>query len=90
MKAGAADFVTKPWDNSQLLRSIETVLTLGRGVGEAEEKGPAPTRDQLDAANDFGAVIGDEPRMVRILELVGRIAPTDATVLINSWITMRS
>ncbi len=82
MKAGAVDFVTKPWDNAQLLRSIETVLALEGGRGE-EAEGPSPTRAQLDASHDFSPLVGEEPRMLRILELVARIAPTDATVLIT-------
>ena len=82
MKAGAADFVTKPWDNSQLLRSVETLLALGQEA--TEEKGAPPTtREQLDAEYDFGELVGRDPRMLRILKLVGRIGPTDATVVIS-------
>jgi two-component system, NtrC family, response regulator len=81
MKAGAADFVTKPWTNAQLLQSIETTLGLQEARGGRER--PLPTRDELDAAFDFAGVIGSDPRLLEVLDVVGRVAPTDASVLIT-------
>jgi len=79
MKRGAADFITKPWSNAHVMQSIETVLGLARArEQEAEEL----TRAELDERYDFSNIIGSDPKMVRILELVGRVAPTDASVLI--------
>jgi two-component system NtrC family response regulator len=80
MKAGAADFVTKPWNNAQILQSVETALSLAR----SEEPQAAPaSREELDRRFDFSALIGRDPRFLKILELIGRIAPTDASVLIT-------
>jgi DNA-binding NtrC family response regulator len=81
MKAGAADFVTKPWSNAQLLQAVETALSLAQ---QGEGKGGAPaSREELDRRCDFRALIGAEPRFLKILELIGRVAPTDASVLIT-------
>jgi DNA-binding NtrC family response regulator len=76
MKMGAKDFISKPWDNDHLLQSISTILAL--------EKAPAPTsgRKKLDEKYDFENLIGEDPSFLSILESVGRVAATDASVLI--------
>jgi two-component system NtrC family response regulator len=79
VKAGAADFVTKPWTNAQLLQSIETAL----GLQRARAARPLPTRDELDTAFDFSAVVGCDPRLLEVLDVVARVAPTDASVLVT-------
>ncbi|HEY3569690.1 MAG TPA: sigma-54 dependent transcriptional regulator [Thermoanaerobaculia bacterium] len=80
MKAGAADFVTKPWSNAQLLQAVETALSL---AGQGDGKGAPASREELDRRFDFRGLIGAEPRFLKILELIGRVAPTDASVLIT-------
>src|SRR5947208_4567543 len=80
MKAGAADFVTKPWSNAQLLQAVETALSLAR---QGDGKGAPASREEVDRRFDFHALIGAEPRFLKILELIGRVAPTDASVLIT-------
>jgi two-component system, NtrC family, response regulator len=79
MKAGASDFVTKPWTNPQLLSAVETAL----GLAAAPSEAALPTREELDAAFDFGELSGEDPRLLKILQVVGRVAPTDASVLIT-------
>jgi two-component system, NtrC family, response regulator len=81
MKAGAADFVTKPWTNAQLLQSVRTALGLAEARPAAT--GPAPSREALDERCDFGDLVGEDPRLLAVLEVVARIAPTDASVLIT-------
>ena len=81
MKAGAADFVTKPWTNVQLLQAVETALGLQDARGERER--PLPSRDELDTGFDFSGIIGSDPQLLRVLDVVARVAPTDASVLIS-------
>jgi two-component system, NtrC family, response regulator len=82
IKAGASDFITKPWSNAQLLQSVETALSLAAvRVGEAGEG--RSTREELDRRGDFRGLIGGDPRFLKILELIARVAPTDASVLIT-------
>ena len=76
MKMGANDFVNKPWNNEYLLQSISTLLNLQRP--KAEHLG----RKKIDSLYNFQHIIGEDPGMLNILETIGRVAPTDASVLI--------
>ena len=80
IKAGAVDFLTKPWSNAALLSSLETALSL-RGVRSAGE--PALGRAELDERFELGGLVGSDPRFLRVVELAMRVAPTDAAVLIT-------
>ena len=78
MKRGAADFITKPWANAGVLQAVETALKLAES-----QTGENLSRAELDERYDFSNIIGSDPRVVRMLELIGRVAPTDASVLIT-------
>jgi DNA-binding NtrC family response regulator len=80
MKAGASDFVTKPWTNQQLLRSVETALGLARVTRPPDT---VPSREELDTRYDFSSLAGRDPRFLKVLDLVGRVSATDASVLIT-------
>ena len=81
MKAGAADFVSKPWTNQHMLQTVQTALGLARSPVPGDE--PLPSREALDTRFDFGDLLGSDPRMLRVLQLIGRIAATDASVLVT-------
>ena len=70
MRAGAYDFITKPWNNRVLLQRVETALSLNNG-GEAPA---APFRRD--------GIIGNNRRLLELLATAERVAPTDAPVLI--------
>ncbi|MCU1231797.1 MAG: two-component system response regulator [Acidobacteria bacterium] len=80
MKRGAADFITKPWSNAHVVQSIETALGLADAKTTAVE---SSTRAELDERYDFSYIIGSDPKVLRLLDVVGRVAPTDASVLIT-------
>jgi DNA-binding NtrC family response regulator len=79
MKRGASDFITKPWSNASVVRSVETALQLAA----SREAAAPPARGELDERFDFSPIIGGDPKIVRMLERIGRVAPTDASVLIT-------
>ncbi len=79
MKRGAADFITKPWSNTAVLQSVETALALAASRGGREEA----NRSELDERFDFSNILGGDPKIIRMLELIGRVAPTDASVLVT-------
>lgn len=70
MKAGAYDFITKPWNNLVLLQRIKTALNLNSKSGE-----------KVDSFKR-GGIIGNNRSLLELLSTVERIAPTDAPVLI--------
>ncbi|MCI1647998.1 MAG: sigma-54 dependent transcriptional regulator [Bacteroides sp.] len=75
MKAGAFDFITKPWNNAALLQRIETALELTTSSEEeAEESGM-----ELDRKH----IIGKSKGLMEVLNTVARIARTNASVLIT-------
>ena len=94
MKLGAADFINKPWQNAHLMQSVRTALSLANSEAKGKEENtnyspiaprPLPTalsRRALDKQFDFGQIVGESPQLVQILQTIGRIAQTDASVLI--------
>ncbi len=80
IRAGAADFITKPWSHEQVLQSVATALEL-RGF----RSGPAPVidREGLDSRGEYTAVIGEDPALLRLMDVVSRTAATEASVLIT-------
>lgn len=77
MKLGAADFLNKPWNNDHLLASVRTQLNLHK------EKPIHQTRKELDRQFHFEHIIGQNEKMLKILETIGQVANTDASVLIR-------
>jgi len=81
MKRGAADFVTKPWQNERLLATLLAAFNLRRSRVEANELRNR-NRGLAAATLTGGELIGTSARMLRVFEMIRRAAPTDANVLI--------
>ncbi|CAH0316429.1 Transcriptional regulatory protein ZraR [Massilia sp. Bi118] len=77
VKAGAANFFTKPWDNAQLIALAEATLDLA-----APATAPKLTRRSLDAQCDFSGIVGEHPKLLKVLETIAQVARTRAPVLI--------
>ncbi len=76
IKLGAKDFIAKPWRNDNLIQSIQTTLQLN------QSKKQSLSRKKLDQQYNFEQIVGENPALLNILETIGRIAQTNATVLI--------
>ncbi len=81
MKKGAADFVTKPWENERLVATLLAAYNLRRSRLEAEEFRNR-SRGLAAATRSDGEMVGTSAPMLRVFETIGRAAPTDANVLI--------
>jgi DNA-binding NtrC family response regulator len=79
MKRGARDFVPKPWDNERLLTIVRTQIELASALRKGRK---------LEAANkllggNVPNLIADAPSMRPVIEMISRVAPSDANVLIT-------
>jgi len=81
MKMGAADFVTKPWENERLLATLMAALNLRRSRLEAAELRQL-NHGLAAATHTESGIIGTAPAMLRVFGAIRRTAPTDANVLI--------
>ncbi len=81
MKKGAADFVTKPWENERLLATLMAALNLRRSRLEASELRQRNSGLAAATLTESG-MIGTSPLMLRVFGAIRRTAPTDANVLI--------
>ncbi len=77
MRAGAFDFITKPWNNILLLNTIRTAIALGDKAG-IEVESPSDGEDTA-----FKKIIGQSKVIKDIIETVRRVAKTNASVLIT-------
>lgn len=79
LKAGASDFVAKPWSNERLAATVRSAAALRRSRIDARtERGRA---SELVPTTDT-PLIGGSPAIQRVQTLIARAAPTDANVLI--------
>lgn len=79
MKRGARDFVTKPWDNQRLIAIVRTQIELASAL-RRERK--------LEAENELlrgtmPSLIAESPAMRPVVEMISRVAPSDANILIT-------
>jgi DNA-binding NtrC family response regulator len=77
MKAGAKDFITKPWQNEYLLQSVRTFLNLAHRVVQSAD------RQKLDQQYEFDHIVGDHPKLLEVLETIGRVSTTEVPILIT-------
>ena len=86
MRRGARDFVAKPWDNARLLAIVRTQVELGSALrrGERlEEENRLLRGDGGSAAVTRPILVAEAPAMRPVLEMIDRVGPSDAAVLIT-------
>jgi two-component system response regulator AtoC len=77
MKAGATEYVTKPFDLDELKLAIEKAIRIGELSAEVER-----LRAELDQDWDVEGIVAADQRMVEVLSTVEKVAPTTATCMI--------
>ena len=82
IKAGATDFVLKPWQNEKLLATLSAAMAIRQGREEVER---LLSRQQLlgeDLDHHFQGFVGKSLRMRQVFSTIQKVAKTDANVLI--------
>jgi DNA-binding NtrC family response regulator len=79
MRRGARDFLQKPWENARLLAILSTQVELARALRRGQR-----LEDLLLRGSDAPqAMIAGAPAMQPVLQLIARVGPSDANVLIT-------
>src|SRR5215475_15103659 len=80
MRRGARDFIPKPWENNRLLAIIRTQIDLRQALRQASR---LEAENRLLRAESRPTFLANAPAMQPVLDLISRIGPSDANVLIT-------
>jgi DNA-binding NtrC family response regulator len=85
VKAGAADYLAKPWDDRKLLTTVQNLLELSQTRRELARRkaGENRRRTELEQRYDLRDVVFADPAMERVVALACQVARADVPVLIT-------
>ncbi|HEX2666991.1 MAG TPA: sigma-54 dependent transcriptional regulator, partial [Gammaproteobacteria bacterium] len=85
VKAGAADYLAKPWDDAKLVTTVRNLIQLGElrrsQRRQAEERRAA--RDKLAARFDLCGIVYESPSMQQLVGIATQVAHADVPVVIT-------
>jgi DNA-binding NtrC family response regulator len=82
MRRGARDFIQKPWDNERVLAVVRTQVELGRALRRSQRL-EAENKLLRDQGTAKPSLIAESAAMRPVLELIARVGPSDANVLVT-------
>ena len=85
VKEGAADYLSKPWDNKRLLATVRNLLELGQANRELARvrTGDRKRRGDLGARFDLQGMIFEDPATERVVAMACQVARSEVPVLIT-------
>jgi len=83
LKMGATDFFLKPWDNNKLLATLKSALQLNWSKKEVNQLKEKEKGLKTEINRDQKYIIGSSPQLMQMLNMVRKVAKTDANVLIT-------
>jgi DNA-binding NtrC family response regulator len=82
LKAGAVDFIEKPWRNEKLLATINAACRLSESKQEVRQLQTRQKMLSADIEQQYGDIVGQSQSMRHIFQTIDKVAKTDANVLI--------
>jgi DNA-binding NtrC family response regulator len=79
MRRGARDFIQKPWDNARLLAIVRTQIELSQALRKGQR---LEAENSLLRGEGMPHIIAESSAMQNVLQVVSRVGPSDANVLI--------
>lgn len=83
LKAGASDFVVKPWDNEKLLATLRLAVQLNLSKKEVSHLRRRESELKRALTPEGRYIIGSSPQIMHVMNLVRKVAKTDANILIT-------
>ena len=83
LKAGAADFILKPWDNEKLLATLKLAIQLNLSRREVLKLREREIELKKEINHDQRYIIGSSSQLMKVLNLARKVAKTDANILIT-------
>lgn len=84
VKAGAADYLPKPWDDSKLLTTIDNLIALGDATQQSQLfQRQQRERESLDKNRDLQGLVYKSSAIQRIVDMAIQVAQSDVSVLIT-------
>jgi DNA-binding NtrC family response regulator len=80
VRQGARDYVQKPWDNARLLQTLRTQVDLGRALRHGHR---LELENRMLRREGLPDMVAESPAMRPVLELMSRVGPSDAHVLVS-------
>ncbi len=80
MRRGAGDFVEKPWDDNRLIAIVQTQTALGRALRRGQR---LETAVEILRGEERPDLIAESAAMRPVLELIARVGPSDANILLT-------
>jgi DNA-binding NtrC family response regulator len=80
MRRGAKDFIQKPWENARLLAILRTQIELAQALRRSQR---LEAENRLLRADGRPTLIADSQAMRPVMEMIARVGPSDANVLIT-------
>ena len=85
IKAGAADYLAKPWDDHKLIATVNNLIELGQAKRALQQRvqGELRQRRELERGHELRGMVFQDPATERVIHLACQVARADVPVLIS-------